>query len=322
MNIIHKMFERFKKLDNHELYSLYLKSKLATNSETKDTTYVVYKSYVKQYLKFLDDNYNKINILSKNYSKNIIDILESFISISREKGNNSQTINNKLVAISSFEIWLAKRNYIVSHRFNNKLERLKVKDYDKIRESFFLTIEEITKINNFMNENNWKTRDKLLFNLFIDTGARISAIQKIKCKDVDLVNGLIYNVKEKGGKSVTLMFYSVPKLILQSCDRFNNEEFLFNLSQTQIRSIIKKCGKIIGCEKLYPHSLRKTAINIVYLNNDLELASEFANHSDTKTTKDHYIKPKSTLELKNKIKKEKKDVKMFYLQHEKSKRSS
>ena len=62
------------------------------------------------------------------------------------------------------------------------------------------------------------------------------------------------------------------------------------MGQSTMRNRIKKIGLLIGYEKLYPHTLRKTAINILKGLSDLNTASEFANHSSTKVTRDHYIK--------------------------------
>ena len=43
-------------------------------------------------------------------------------------------------------------------------------------------------------------------------------------------------------------------------------------------------------DNLYPHSLRKTSINLLAEVGGIDLASEFANHSGVDVTKKHYIR--------------------------------
>lgn len=73
------------------------------------------------------------------------------------------------------------------------------------------------------------------------------------------------------------------------------------MSQSAIRNRIKKIGELIGYNKLYPHTLRKTAINILNNLSDINIASEYAHHRDTKVTRDHYIKAKTGTENRQKI---------------------
>lgn len=240
-------------------------------------------------------------------------ILERYINNCRDRGNNNQTINNKLTAISSFYIWCVKRNIIQFHPFQNKLDRLKKCGMDKRRESYFLNTEEIVKAKVLMAHNKFKIIDRILWELMLDSGARISAIQNIKIGQIDFAKGIIRGVKEKGGKVVDLMFFdSTSRLLLEYINSLNNKsssDFLFNslkskykpISQETIRYKIRNIGKIIGYDNLYPHTLRKTSINMLYNLGGIEIASEYANHTDYKVTKDHYIKQKSTEENKNTI---------------------
>lgn len=54
-------------------------------------------------------------------------------------------------------------------------------------------------------------------------------------------------------------------------------------------------------DRLYPHTLRKTAINLLSKLSDINFGSEYVNHKDTKVTKDHYIKARTGAENRNKI---------------------
>lgn len=303
--------------ENVKIYDEYLKSNKARNYETFETTYKMYKSRINDFFNYLKENENDIMIISEKMIKDCVNILERYISDCRDRGNNNQTINNKITAISSFYIWCVKRNIIEYHPFQTKLDRLKKSEQTKRRESYFLSAQEIIEAKVMMKYENFKMDERLMWELFLDCGARISAIQSIKVGQIDFNSGIIKGVKEKYGKIVDLMFFENTAKILKDYIYMNdlkNEDYLFfsnrnkkaPMTQSTIRAKIKKIGLLIGYDKLYPHTLRKTAINLLYNMGGIELAAEYANHNDSKTTKDHYIKNKTTEENRDSIHKLKK----------------
>lgn len=310
------MEENYNK-ENLEVYQLYLDSNRARNYETIETTYNVYKSNMLQYMQYLKIYEDDSLLLSENTLKNCVSILERFINHCRELGNNNQTINNKLTAISSFYIWCLKRDLVKYHPFQHKLDRLKTGDFDKRRESFFLSIEEIIKARILMQNNSKKfdIQSRLLWELFLESAARISAIQNLKLEQLELNNGFFKGVREKGNNRVDVIFMTNTENILREWLEYREEkeiksEYLFvikrngkytKMCQTTIRLRIKKIGMLIGYNKLYPHTLRKTAINILNNIADINLASEYAHHKDTKVTREHYIKQKTGAENRQRI---------------------
>ena len=80
-----------------------------------------------------------------------------------------------------------------------------------------------------------------------------------------------------------------------------SKESYVQMQQSTIRARIKKIGELIGYDKLYPHTLRKTAINLLSNLSDINFAAEYAHHNDTKVTKDHYIKARTGAENRSKI---------------------
>lgn len=297
---------------NLEIYEEYIQSNKARNYETIKTTYKVYESNMRNFLSYLYEFENDALLLSDDMLKNCVKILERYITNCREKGNNNQTINNKLVAISSFYIWCVKRDLIPYHPFQNKLDRLKKGVFDKRRESYFLNVEEIVKAKVLMAHNKYKLVDRILWELFLDSGARVSAIQNIRVGQIDFTKGLVKDVKEKGGKIVDLMFFDgTAKLLKEYIEETNSKfgDYLFasakskqkTITQSTIRAKIRNIGRLIGYDELYPHTLRKTSINMMYNLGGIELASEYANHNDSKTTKDHYIKTRSVEENRDSV---------------------
>lgn len=134
----------------------------------------------------------------------------------RERGTNKVTVNNKITAISSFYIWANKRNLIKYHPFQDKLDRLKVTQLDKRREEYFLTLEDIITVNIKMNmDKRFDIQDKLFWNLFIDSGCRISAIWNLKFSSIDWEQGYFTEVREKETKIVAAFFFQKSKELLK-----------------------------------------------------------------------------------------------------------
>lgn len=298
--------------NNIEIYENYIQSNKARNYETINTTYKMYRSRMNDFMKYLEEFENDELLLSSSLLMNCVQILERYIVNCRDRGNNNQTINNKLTAISSFYIWCVKRNLISHHPFQNKLDRLKKGAFDKRRESYYLSTEEIIKAKVLMAHNKFKLMDRIIWELFLDCGARVSALQNIKVGQIDFEKGIIREANEKGGKIVDLMFFeNTSKLIREYLDKTGSKlgDYLFRstknkykpICQATIRYKIKKIGKLIGYDELYPHTLRKTSVNMMYNLGGIELATEYANHSDSKTTKDHYVKSRTIEENRDSI---------------------
>lgn len=296
-------------IQNTEIYEMYLDSNKARNYETINTTYKIYKSRMLCYMAYLKQEEDDKLLLAEETLKKSVQILERYINYCRDQGNNNQTINNKLTAISSFYIWCVKRDLITHHPFQHKLDRLRKGEFDKRRESYFLSIEDIIKARILMehNKSKYDIQSRLIWELFLDSAARISAVSNLKLSQLDLRGGYFKNAREKGNKIVDIIFLDNTEKLLRKWIIYREEnkiksDYLFltkmkgrytQMAQGTIRARIKKIGQLIGYDELYPHTLRKTAINLLSNMTDLNFASEFANHSDTKVTKDHYIKAKS-----------------------------
>lgn len=299
---------------NWEIYEEYLNSCIVRNESVKNTTYRTYLNSMKQFIEYLQQYENNYYLLDKKKSKNMVGILERYIRYCRElKENNARTINNKITAISSFYIWAVKRDLVDVHPFRDKLDRLKVTDVEKRRKSYYLSSKEIVEIQVKMKlSEKYDLQDRIIFNLIIDTACRISALQSIKLENIDLENGIINGIVEKEQKIVEFaIFEETIELIKEwlKC-RKNSAEYLFvtkyrgifkQMSKSTIRDRIRKIGKLVGIDNLYPHSLRKTSINLLAEVGGIDLASEFANHSGVDVTKKHYIRKTTAVEKKSKL---------------------
>ena len=299
---------------NWEIYKEYLNSCIVRNESVKNTTYRTYTNSMKQFIEYLRRYENNCYLLNRKNSKNMVVILERYIRYCREvKRNNARTINNKITAISSFYIWAVKRDLVEVHPFRDKLDRLKVTDVEKRRKSYYLNSKEIVEIQVKMKlSEKYDLQDQIIFNLIIDTGCRISALHSIKMSNLDLENGIINGIVEKEQKIVEfVIFENTLNLIKEwlKC-RKGNIEYLFvtkyngvfkQMSKSTIRDRVRKIGKLVGIDNLYPHTLRKTSINLLAEVGGIELESEFANHNGVDVTKKHYIKKTTAKDRKSKL---------------------
>ena len=224
---------------------------------------------------------------------------------------------NKVTAISSFYSWCVRRNKIKFHPFTDKLDKLKFTDKDKIRKSYFLNAEQILTVRLVMKFQNKKydIQDQILWELFLDSACRISAIQNLKIEQLRLDEGFFEEVREKEGYIVNVFFFDKCKELLQEwintrIEKGIDSEWLFitkygneyrKMSQGAIRQRVKKMGLILDISDLYPHTLRKTSINLINNLGGLGLASSYANHVSSTVTSKHYIQKASPVEIRNSL---------------------
>lgn len=298
---------------NWEVYKGYLTSKAIANKETVSTTYRTYFNNVKLFFQYLKKFENNRYILSEETQKQFIEIWERYVMLCISQGNNNQTIRNKRTAVSTFLDWCEKRDLIKLNPFR-KIEQIKITESDKRRKSYFLNQKQIYEINFVMKYKNkeFDIQDRLIFNLFLDSAVRISAGHSLKLSQLDLDNRCFRNVRHKEGYIKPVMFFEDTREILIKWIREREKlgidlDWLFitkyngqykQMSKETIRARVRKMGKIVGIDNYYPHSIRKTIINIISGTGTVSDGAMLGYHKDTKVTSEHYIKEKEEKEVK------------------------
>lgn len=311
-----KVLENLKK-ENVEVYLEYLNSCKSSNWETWETTYKTYCNNFKLFLVWFQKVYKNRLLLSKDTLLEMPSIMESYRNYCRNLGNSKRTLMNKTTAISTFYAWCVRRNKIKYHPFSEKLDRLRFTEKDKIRTSYFLTTEQILTVRLYMQVEHKKydLQDRILWELFLDSACRISAIQNLTIPQLRLEEGYFADVKEKEGYIVNAFFFNKCKELIKEWLEYRKKkniesEWFFitkynseyrQMTQGAIRGRIKKLGRILEIEDLYPHTLRKTAINLINNLAGLGLASSYANHSSSGVTSRHYIAKANPTEIRNSI---------------------
>ena len=297
---------------NIDIYMKYLQSCAIKSQDTVGTTYKTYFDNMKLFFQFLKEHEGNRYILSSDTQKKFTDIWERYCSYCFSKGNSRVTVNKKRTACSTFFDWCLKRRLIKVNPFIY-VEKLKVTASDKRRNSYFLTASQIWEINYVMKNNKkFDIQDKLLFNLFLDSGARISEIYNLKLEQLDIEEMLFNNVRHKEGYIEPVIFFEETKNFIkewlqQRALKNINNEYLFvttynrkfnQMSKETIRARIREIGKIVGIDNFYPHSIRKSILNITGQQNE-NVAAALGHHKNIDVTREHYMKKKKLAEMRN-----------------------
>lgn len=297
---------------NIDIYVKYLQSCIIKSQDTVGTTYKTYFDNMKLFFRYLKEHEGNRYILSSDTQKNFTDIWERYCSYCFSKGNSRVTVNKKRTACSTFFDWCLKRRLIKINPFVY-VEKLKITQSDKRRNSYFLTPQQIWEIN-FTMKNNKKfdIQDKLIFNLFLDSGARISEIHGLKLEQLNLEEMLFTDVRLKEGYIESLIFFENTKFLIKEWleDRkekgVENEYLLItnynkkinHMSKETIRSRVREIGKIVGINDFYPHSIRKSILNIAGQQSET-VAAALGHHKNAAVTREHYMKKKKISEMRN-----------------------
>ena len=305
---------------NRLLYDKYLRSNIIKNREVEKTTYSTYENNFTHFMVFLAENYDNLGLYDERFMKEAVDIMEAYIGFCQDiLHNNKKTINNKLAAVSSFYGWSMKRKLIAFHPFDKRLDRMKGSQDEHIINSYFLNEEQIRLVRlGLLDDTKFDIQDRLLFEVFLESANRVGAISKLTLSSMDLDEMVFKDIREKRGYRVEVLISDVGKDLIEEwlairkeekdnlevdalfITRYNHEYKPMGYSTIQDR--IKEMGTIIGIDDFHAHCVRKTKLNSIYEETgDLSMASSYANHKGTDVTL-LYIKPKSKMELRNKIK--------------------
>lgn len=306
--------------ENWKKYEKYLNSNIIKNRDVKDTTYKVYKNYMQQFLVYLAEHWDNIDLYSEEFQENAIDIMEGYISFLQEVLlNNKKVINTKISTVSSFFLWSLKRKYIDKHPFDKQLDRMKGANEEKIISSYYLDEDQIKLVTETLKEDTKKydIQDRLIWGIMIDSANRVGAISKLTLSSLDLDNMVFTDIREKRGYHVEVVFEEDTKKIIEewlemrkNMDNLTVDALFITkhkgsyrpMTKETIQARTKKIGEILGLDDFRSHCIRKTSLNRIYEETgDLSLAAEMANHKSVETTRQSYIRPQSKTEIREKI---------------------
>jgi len=230
-------------------------------------------------------------------SKNIRDFLEY---IQKSRGNSASTRNARLAAVNSFVKYLLIEEPTLSGQLHGilsipvKRKRKNVVD--------FLTAEEMDVILATPNVDTWcGKRDRVLFAVMYNTGARVSEIADLSVSDVRIERNGTIHLFGKGRKERVLPLWKSTMLLLRQWikrNRFSPESALFPTksgSKMTRSAIAKRLAAIVSKAKvkcptlkskhISPHTLRhSTAMRFLQAGVDVTVIAMWLGHEHVDTT--------------------------------------
>ena len=177
------------------------------------------------------------------------------------------------------------------------------------REKGYMTPEEIKMLlNKIKNDNRsdcWKARNLAMATVFLNSGIRCAALQKLDVNDVNFNDGSI-TVLEKGNKSRRIQLAdetmdNIRNWIIYRSELMSgkiNDPALFissrrsRITRAGIFKLIKKYGAVIDDKNITPHKMRASYGTYLYdKTHDIYFVQKCMGHSNPKTT-EMYIRGK------------------------------
>lgn len=167
----------------------------------------------------------------------------------------------------------------------------------------FITREEIQAIIDAPDIKTWSgARDRALFSVMYNTGARVSELLSLRCTDVVLENQPAVHLKGKGRKERTVPIWKQNATIIRNWGKQlgsdTDECFLFpnrkgdKMTRSNVTQRLKlaaskatsKCPSLAG-RPISPHIIRhSTAMHLLQSGVDIAIIALWLGHEDTATT--------------------------------------
>ncbi len=253
-----------------------------------------YTGDVKNFIKFLserditfDGTLNRFTIIS--YKNHLL-----------EKAYEPTTINKKLNSIQSFNEFLISKEYMTESVINLGRDRIKIaKGSEKSVEVYPSAVVDALQ---FHLESNAKSlRDKVLVQLLLLSGIRVSELVGIRIRDIDFLSHQL-KVVGKGGKYREIplkpeLVETIKKYIVQRrWNPYYKSEYLLlgqrgPLGRDAVNRILARITKEAKLPmKLKPHTFRHTfCTRLIERGVPLTTVAKLAGHASIETTSRFYI---------------------------------
>jgi len=266
-----------------------------------------------------------------NYDKMLIKMSEQMLL----EGLSSKTHKNYLYNVSRFLKWLDSTSLFISETPVRRyfLQIREIYDVNTIRQirasllyffkanDVFLELDRIplpkrkkqlpkvlSKLEiNLLLDNIDVIKYKLIISLLYSSGLRVSEVVKLKRKDLDIQNHLLYVVQGKGKKDRTTIFAkSLDELLIEYLCKTNfKSDYLFEgrngkYSIKTIQEILKKYSRILN-KRVTPHMLRHSfATHLLEDGVDIKHIQKLLGHSKLETTNVYlHVAKKDFLKIKS-----------------------
>lgn len=228
----------------------------------------------------------------------LLDFLEY---LEKERGNSVRSRNARLAAIRTFLKYASHYDHDALGTIEKTLA-IPMKRFERQMVGF-ITREEIQAIIDAPDIKTWSgARDRALFSVMYNTGARVSELLGLRCTDVVLENQPAVHLKGKGRKERTVPIWKQNATIIRNWRKQlgsdTDECFLFpnrkgdKMTRSNVTQRLKlaaskatsKCPSLAG-RPISPHIIRhSTAMHLLQSGVDIAIIALWLGHEDTATT--------------------------------------
>ncbi|MCD6018291.1 MAG: integrase [Bacteroidetes bacterium] len=272
-------------LDKH-LYSFF--DYLTYEKRYSSHTVTSYKNDLSQFITYLNPHQEDLNIAEINYQQ-----IRAWVSVLIKNKISARSVNRKLSSLKSFFKFL-QRIQVIEVNPMSKIsgpktpKRLPVFVDEHQMEDLFTEIA--------FEEGFNGVRDKLILDLFYQTGIRRSELTHLKEVDVDLFNSTIKVLGKRNKERIIPISLSL-KRNLESYLRVKQELNLSNImllvsekghtlsDQSVYRSVKKYLSQVTTIQKKSPHILRHTfATHLLNNGADINAVKDLLGHANLSAT--------------------------------------
>ncbi|MCT4614904.1 MAG: tyrosine-type recombinase/integrase [Marinifilaceae bacterium] len=265
-------------------------------------TVVAYSNDLEQFFSFLSCDSNIVSIKNITYR----DIRRWIVNLI-DQGKTSRTVNRKLSSLKSFYLYLLRLELLEI----NPLERVVAPKIGK-KLPVFVDTYAMDLFKDLEYPKNYKgVRDRLVVEMFYQTGLRLSELMNLKHIDIYLGSSLLKVLGKRNKERLVPISDNLRTLldeyfIVKQREFGEEEDFLFLTDKGKpayekllYRIVTGQLSKITTLSKRSPHVLRHSFATHL-LNNGAELnaVKELLGHSDLSATQ---IYTHTSFELLNKV---------------------
>lgn len=210
------------------------------------------------------------------------------------------TVNKKINSLAAYDRYLNQKGLLTGHVVHPRRDRITVATGSERKVEAF-TDEEITRILFHVQQPSCSLRNRLIVEMLLYTGVRVSELCNIQLKDLDLLTHIL-RVTGKGGtyREIPLrpeLVESIQRYLggERRNSRFTESPYLLlsqraaKLHRDAVNRLLKTLGDKLGMS-IYPHKFRHTFCSVLIRRGvALTTVRKLAGHASIQTTSQFYV---------------------------------